>query len=191
VQPAYTPVQPAPAPAQPAYTPVQPAPAPVQPAYTPAQPAASNGTANGPARQTAFVPAEQAPAVGQPFGTVVKTGMGVTGLRQVPGAIAPPESGESALPRWGNVGGGQWSPTPTFDAAPAAPEQADTDEELDEAPHHPYTWLQMIILVLVAFILGMLIFMVVMQDPKPSAAGTAGAQLVALERVDVPEGTGD
>ena len=49
----------------------------------------------------------------------------------------------------------------------------------------------MIILVLVAFILGMLIFMVVMQDPKPSAAGTAGAQLVALERVDVPEGTGD
>ena len=182
-QPAASPVQ--------AYRPTQAAPAPVQPAYTPVQPAASNGTANGPARQTAFVPAEQAPAVGQPFGTVVKTGMGVTGLRPVPGAITPPESGESALPRWGNVGGGQWSPTPTFDAASVAPEQADTDEELDEAPHHPYTWLQMIILVLVAFILGMLIFMVVMQDPKPSAAGTAGAQLVALERVDVPEGTGD
>ena len=102
------------------------------------------------------------------------------------------------------VGVGDHCPPPTFPQrgsadsplsggviAPAAPEQADTDEELDEAPDHPYTWLHMIVLVLVAFILGMLIFMVVMQDPKPSAAGAAGTQLVALERVDVPDGTGD
>ena len=63
--------------------------------------------------------------------------------------------------------------------------------EDDELPPHTYTWIQILLLFVVAFILGMLIVLVLMQDPNPAAAGTAGTQLVALERVDVPDGTGD
>lgn len=60
------------------------------------------------------------------------------------------------------------SPSRRSDHEPAA------DGE-DESTHHPYTWLHMIVLVVVAFILGMLIFMVLMQD-NSSDAGATGAQ---------------
>lgn len=49
----------------------------------------------------------------------------------------------------------------------------DEDENDDEeAPHHPYTWLQLVVLAFVAFLLGMLVFTVVMQDPGDTVTGS-------------------
>ena len=53
-------------------------------------------------------------------------------------------------------------------------ESASSNDE-DEEMRHPYTWLHMIALVAVAFILGMLVFMVIMQDDGDSAAAAPDA----------------
>lgn len=47
----------------------------------------------------------------------------------------------------------------------------DVDDEEYDAPRHPYSWLHMVVLVLVAFVLGVLIYMVMSRD-----GGDAGAQ---------------
>src|SRR5690606_16606877 len=92
-----------------------------------------------------------------------------------------------SVPPWGSVTGGTgWTPAPetgtatppggqratevTATVAPVVTADEDDDEDLDDEdlPRHPYTWLHMIALVLVAFVLGMLIFMVVLKDAGPS-----------------------
>lgn len=158
----------------------------------PAVPAATDGVRGVRQGQTAFVPAGIRPVVGQSFGTVEATpaaevtapvfGSVSTGPTQTIGVDEA-----EALPRWGTIAssGQGWKPVPT-DSGPSGPSvpssrpaaTTDEDEEPDDAiepPRHPYTWLHMIVLVLVAFVLGMLIFVVLLRDSGSGGAQGAGA----------------
>ncbi|GEN78508.1 hypothetical protein [Actinotalea fermentans] len=141
------------------------------------------------ASRAAFVPADIRPVVGQSFGTMQAAPAARFGAAAAPsvaatapGATEPTDTSDAAMPRWGSVGSGQgWTPTPT--SAPVAPSRAvpedvedEPDDEAAEPPRHPYTWLHMIVLVLVAFVLGMLIFVVLLRDS--GAEGTQGAGVV-------------
>jgi hypothetical protein len=122
------------------------------------------------------------------------TSTGVDALRAVAGTVEDTGS----RPQWGDTG---WGLKPTLGVARAAEELTRVPERVeravrddpeieDDVVHHPYTWLHMIVLVVVAFILGMLIFMVVSQD-DPAAAAAAGVEShVVVGWVDEPDGTG-
>ncbi|WP_374205031.1 hypothetical protein, partial [Actinotalea sp. C106] len=81
-------------------------------------------------------------------------------------------AGWSSVPSGpGSVPGGAGAPQPTETGG-----EAGRGEEPDgTSPRtHPYTFLHMLVLVLVAFVLGMLIFMVVVNEPPDAnAAGPA------------------
>jgi hypothetical protein len=147
----------------------------------------------------AFVPAGARPAVGQSLGTLTvdrsQAPAASAAATVLPAAAAAGEAAraeetmvlaDAALPRWDSVAPGQgWSPTPVAgdrprtEERPAAAERTpattateeEADEAVDEVPRHPYTWLHMIVLVVVAFVLGMLIFVVLLND---NDAGTQG-----------------
>lgn len=174
----------------------------------------ANGATGG--AQVAFVPAGQAPAIGQPFGTVAlpnrdaaatavqSYGMAPAGPAfapagptmpspaptaftpapaptPAPAAPATPSADPEAAPRWGSLG---WKPASGPQAAPVAHEPEVDDEHEEESARHPYTWLHMIVLVVVAFILGMLIFMVIMQDDSPGTGAAKPQGAGVLEVVD-------
>jgi hypothetical protein len=140
------------------------------------------------AGRVAVVPAGRVPRVGQTFGSVslprpATQGAPTGRVDQRPGTTATPAADAGpAVPRWANVAPAAtgWDPTPLAGAEePFEDDEAETAGE--PASHHPYTWLHMIVLVLVAFVLGMLIFMVVMRDaPEPGATGAAAVGGLAL-----------
>lgn len=69
------------------------------------------------------------------------------------------------------------SPFPSTGSTAAATAVAD-DGEADEAPvrrRHPYTWLHLIVLALVAFVLGFLIMALWNQGKSNGTSGTSGA----------------
>ena len=51
----------------------------------------------------------------------------------------------------------------------------DDDDDFDERPRHPYTWLHLIVLALVAFVLGFLIVLLLSQNGEDDAGSTAAA----------------
>ena len=172
-----------------------------------------------PQQYQGFPPGGPMPANGQPFATVTMSpsdrGVTQTVTAPVPpaaggpGGPGGPMGGDSGpLPRWGSVGAGTgWSPTPSngpngqAPAGPVSPPPAalngarpdhDRDDEDDDAPHrHPYTWLHMIVLVLVAFVLGMLIFMLVIKDATENGAAGPAGQISAAAIADATEQVGD
>lgn len=180
------------APAAPAQPAVQDVPARTAPdAAAPASPFEPVGLGAGPSATraeatpsatAAFVRTDARPVAGQPLGTVA----GPAGRRGAD--VGDTVVLEDVAPRWGTVAPGKgWTPTAAASESPAgrrvvAPVTAavadetdeDLDQEVDEAPRHPYTWLHMIVLVVVAFVLGMLIFVVLLRD---DAAGVEGAGL--------------
>ena len=87
---------------------------------------------------------------------------------------------EDAPPAFGAVPSPQ-PPSAVEDGPVAAPATSPTDAlEPDEDPalvpeprSQPYTWLHLVVLVAVAFVLGMLIIMVVNQDARASAEALA------------------
>lgn len=140
------------------------------------------------AGRIAVVPAGRVPRVGQTFGSVSlprTAAPGTAGGRvdPRPGSTGAPAVDAAAVPRWADVAPAPtgWDPTPLAGAERSV--EHDDASELAEEParHHPYTWLHMIVLVLVAFVLGMLIFMVVMRDaPDPGATGADAVLGLAL-----------
>ena len=76
--------------------------------------------------------------------------------------------------------------------APAAPDRTPGPDAAPAPPvkPHPYSWLHLLALVVVAFVLGMLIFMVVMQDPPelPDVEPTGQALLVDPSTLTRPTG---
>ena len=144
------------------------------------------GAADSPPR--AFVPAG-IPVAGQSLGTMQAASMGSPVAGHVVGAPtlagAGPAAGDgvaedrdgASVPRWGSVAPGQgWTPAQTSTRGEPAPEDdEEPDESITELPRHPYTWLHMIVLVLVAFVLGMLIFVVLLEDSEPVGTQGAGA----------------
>jgi hypothetical protein len=51
----------------------------------------------------------------------------------------------------------------------------DYDDDFDERPRHPYTWLHLIVLALVAFVLGFLIVLLLSNNSKEDGAASTGA----------------
>ncbi|WP_182111521.1 hypothetical protein [Actinotalea sp. JY-7876] len=114
-------------------------------------------------------------------------------------------------PSWSNVAPTPtgWTPTPLAtgavaerprpaelpeDAASAVAEAPDHEDATPEPPRaHPYTWLHMIVLVAVAFVLGMLIFMVGMRESAPTDGAEpapAAATSSPADRAGTTETTG-
>jgi len=65
-------------------------------------------------------------------------------------------------------------------------EDDDPDDYDDERPRHPYTWLHLIVLALVAFVLGFLIVLLLSQ--RDDAAGTSAAATVESHQTHVLTG---
>jgi len=65
------------------------------------------------------------------------------------------------------------SPDPLRASARDEDDDYDDDEDDDERPRHPYTWLHLIVLALVAFVLGFLI--VLLLSRSDGDAGTTAA----------------
>ncbi|HEY5518383.1 MAG TPA: hypothetical protein VIK17_01920 [Cellulomonas sp.] len=61
------------------------------------------------------------------------------------------------VPHWGSLGVGSSPATRDEPVASGTLYGDEDDEDDDERPSHPYTWLQLIVLALVAFVLGFLI----------------------------------
>ncbi|MDM8084928.1 hypothetical protein QUV83_09145 [Cellulomonas cellasea] len=96
---------------------------------------------------------------------------------------APAE--EASVPPWGSLtrgtrAGADGQPEPGASGTPYASDD-DEDDEYDERPSHPYTWLQLIVLALVAFVLGFLIMLLGSKAAggDDSAAGPASTEVVA------------
>ncbi|WP_399552423.1 hypothetical protein, partial [uncultured Cellulomonas sp.] len=62
-------------------------------------------------------------------------------------------------------------------------DDADDDYEDDERPRHPYTWLHLIVLALVAFVLGFLIVLLLSNASDEEPGSTAAAVLVVTPDV--------
>jgi hypothetical protein len=92
------------------------------------------------------------------------------------------------------------SPFPTTSAAPGAhpaepgddlfprvAQRAEPEEEVDDSPRGPsYTWLHYLVLVAVAFVLGLLVWELISRDdPGPAAEALAAATVVTAEAADV------
>jgi len=152
IQPSETPRAAAtPAPAQPTL--------PWQQATAPAAPAPAPAPIQAPA-------AEAAPAL--PWETVTA------------GSAAPPPSPFGA-PTVHEAQDG--SPFPSAGGArPAAAGRRATDDELDEderPPGHAYTWLHYLILIAVAFVLGLLIWQMLLKGSSAEAAAATPGEIVA------------
>ncbi|NNH08735.1 hypothetical protein HLB10_16820, partial [Cellulomonas fimi] len=65
-------------------------------------------------------------------------------------------------------------------------DEDDDEDDDDERPRHPYTWLHLIVLALVAFVLGFLIVLL-LNNARPAEPGTAGAS-ATVTVVDGPPG---
>ncbi|WP_066587592.1 hypothetical protein [Cellulomonas timonensis] len=112
------------------------------------------------------------------------------------GAPASVPAEEPAAPPWGALSrttraGAEAQPEPGASATPYASDDDDEDDEYDERPSHPYTWLQLIVLALVAFVLGFLIMLLGSKAAggDESAAGPATTDVAAgVVAVDISPG---
>lgn len=138
----------------------------------------------GPALGTSGTPGAEAPAAGP-----ARVGRLRRDAPAAEGDQRPAAGSTGPVPQWSAVvpTSTTWGPSASALAGtgvtadrPVAAEPTTQDAAVvpddDEVRHlppraHPYTWLHMIVLIVVAFVLGMLIFMVVTQDD-----GAAGAQ---------------
>jgi len=106
---------------------------------------------------------------------------------------APAE--EPAAPPWGALSrstrtDGEERPEPGPSTTTYARHDDDEDDEYDERPSHPYTWLQLIVLALVAFVLGFLIMLLGSKAAggDDSAAGPVATHMAAAAAVDLTTG---
>ncbi|HEY3438086.1 MAG TPA: hypothetical protein VGK35_10400, partial [Actinotalea sp.] len=124
-------------------------------------PAVAELTAEAPGR-VALVPAGRLPRVGQTFGSVTLPTK----------ADLPP-----AAPRWNGAArpGTSWSPTPeAVPAAAVAEDEVPDHAELPARRRALSILLHAAVLIVVAFILGMLVYMVLLRDTPTTGAEGAG-----------------
>jgi hypothetical protein len=93
---------------------------------------------------------------------------------------------EAPVPLWGSLGIAGSPPATRDEPVPSGTLYGDEDDEDDEErPSHPYTWLQLIVLALVAFVLGFLIVLLAghgsadASDPAATPTPAASAQVDA------------
>src|SRR5690606_20926208 len=99
------------------------------------------------------------------------TGSGpAPGAGAVPGAFTPP-------PSWESLQQG-------FRDAPTGSDDALAEEE--PVHSHRYTWLHMVVLVLLAFVLGMVVWMVINRDGPPTSQGTDQPQSQVVTSLVAP-----
>ena len=86
------------------------------------------------------------------------------------------------MPHWGSIGASDDKPVIWDEPTAGATLDSDEDED-DERPSHPYTWLQLIVLVVVAFVLGFLIILLASRgddgSSTPAKTPAAAAQIHA------------
>lgn len=162
----------------------------------PAAPAAPGPTST---RTAASVPAATAPAavsrtavprVGETFAVVTPTWSPTPDQVPAPRPVSEPSSAAEApgVPAWPTLAGTAGVDRPP--AATATPGEAGRradDEDLDvlvdddEHTHAPYTWMHLAVLVVVAFVLGILIWLVVREDVRgePEAWGPTTDAVIA------------
>ncbi|MCL3860561.1 hypothetical protein [Actinotalea sp. K2] len=151
--------------------------------WMPTAPSATDRTtrdgATGRLQPVVLVPADATPRVGETLGVL-----------SMPDPDPP-------TPDWPTVEPATTS-GPVFPTLPAQrPTQGDHDDEQEvheddtSGRRHPYTWFHMLALIVVAFVLGMLIFMLILRDSPPTAAPTdaTAAAILALDVTD--QRTGD
>ncbi|WP_199721450.1 hypothetical protein, partial [Cellulomonas rhizosphaerae] len=98
--------------------------------------------------------------------------------RQNPAAPAPAADPDEIAPAWAPVAAG----LPAAESAASPHVDEFDDEEVERKPRHPYTWLHLIVLALVAFVLGFLIMLLVVNgrpDGSASGATTGGVHLAS------------
>ncbi|MGV8977354.1 MAG: hypothetical protein ACOH17_04865 [Cellulomonas sp.] len=91
---------------------------------------------------------------------------------------------DGAVPHWGSVGVSVSSLATRDEPASSGTLYGDDDKDEDERPSHPYTWLQLIVLALVAFVLGFLIVLLAghgSADAKPASATPTPAAASAVD----------
>jgi len=88
-------------------------------------------------------------------------------------AVPAPRWGESSAPATG-FGAAPFGEPGTAPRERPADEFDDEDDDEDEdRPRHPYTWLHLIVLALVAFVLGFLITLLLTKEPADGDQGAA------------------
>jgi hypothetical protein len=89
-----------------------------------------------------------------------------------PGVPAP-RWGESSAPGAGAGATSFAEATGTTSGRPVDDYDDDEDDDDEARPRHPYTWLHLIVLALVAFVLGFLITLLLTKEPGGGAKGAA------------------
>lgn len=148
---------------------------------------------------TATLPAGEVPRVGEPFAVVSapgalvepvpRTDLPTTPTPLVGAEVEVPEPG----PRFDGPPAPTWGTLPVEDDDGRGADDEWDDEWDDEEEPNPYSFLQLAVLAVVAFVLGVLIFMVVTErDDDGAEASGAVAQVVAAQDADraVPDETG-
>jgi hypothetical protein len=100
--------------------------------------------------------------------------------------LSPMDTQDPVVPAWGSIG---LDGDSTSFAGPVARDMpavggksyAEDDDEDDERPSHPYTWLQLIVLALVAFVLGFLIVMLASRSGSESTPATTPGAAAAMQ----------
>ena len=119
-------------------------------------------------------PARSRPAAPAPDAAPAPAAWAPTGLSS-PGTVpAPRAGGEPAAPALAGRGGRRPDRV-GFGAHDDEDDDYDDDDELDERPRHPYTWLHLIVLALVAFVLGFLIVLLLSNNSEDDPGSTAAA----------------
>lgn len=98
--------------------------------------------------------------------------MGSWGAAPAAAPAPPVEVGDDVtVPHWGSLGVAGGSVATRDEPVESGSLYGDADEN-DERPSHPYTWLQLIVLAFVAFVLG---FLIVLLAGHGSAAANTPA----------------
>ncbi|ROS31116.1 hypothetical protein EDF34_0769 [Cellulomonas sp. PhB150] len=103
-----------------------------------------------------------------------------------PAGPAAAGASDEIAPAWAPVAVGL--PAAESAAAPHV-DELDDEDEAERKPRHPYTWLHLIVLALVAFVLGFLIMLLVVNgrpDGSASGATTGGVHLASSSGAVTP-----
>ncbi|MFC6450759.1 hypothetical protein [Cellulomonas gelida] len=65
-----------------------------------------------------------------------------------------------------------------FAPVPGAEHDDDEDDEVESRPRHPYTWLHLIVLALVAFVLGFLLVLLYTKANDGASAASSALSIV-------------
>lgn len=107
----------------------------------------------------------------------------VAGTTDVPPRLAEEPESFSGMPRWDAITTGAGTGAP---AAGALHDDVETDDDADEhddydEPDHRYTWLHYVILVAVAFVLGLILWKVALEGESGASSASSALSVTATD----------